>query len=163
MEQASSDKKPATSPGSLRGFCLPADRDGIRPYLRPGGLLAGDEGARAVEAGTAWPLAGGPLAFSLVELILRRPASLEEGGIDRILAPPGEILAWADRQGGALGAAVSRQAAALRAQRPPLAGLAMTGSAIMGPAIMGIVNVTPDSFSDGGDFFDPARAIAQGR
>lgn len=30
-----------------------------------------------------------------------------------------------------------------------------------GPAWMGIVNVTPDSFSDGGRFFDPARAIAQ--
>jgi dihydropteroate synthase len=26
--------------------------------------------------------------------------------------------------------------------------------------IMGIVNVTPDSFSDGGKFFDPARAVA---
>jgi dihydropteroate synthase len=29
-------------------------------------------------------------------------------------------------------------------------------------AIMGIVNVTPDSFSDGGAFFDPAAAIAHG-
>jgi len=28
---------------------------------------------------------------------------------------------------------------------------------------MGIVNVTPDSFSDGGDFSDPPRAVAQGR
>jgi dihydropteroate synthase len=28
--------------------------------------------------------------------------------------------------------------------------------------IAGIVNITPDSFSDGGDFFDPARAIAHG-
>lgn len=28
------------------------------------------------------------------------------------------------------------------------------------PLIMGVVNVTPDSFSDGGLFFDPARAIA---
>jgi dihydropteroate synthase len=27
---------------------------------------------------------------------------------------------------------------------------------------MGIVNVTPDSFSDGGQFFDPARAVAHG-
>ncbi|MFN4196238.1 MAG: dihydropteroate synthase, partial [Thermosynechococcus sp.] len=26
--------------------------------------------------------------------------------------------------------------------------------------IMGILNITPDSFSDGGDFFDPASAIA---
>ncbi len=31
------------------------------------------------------------------------------------------------------------------------------------PLIMGVVNVTPDSFSDGGDFFDPARAIAHAR
>src|SRR3954449_732221 len=29
--------------------------------------------------------------------------------------------------------------------------------------IMGIVNVTPDSFSDGGEFLDPHRAIAHGR
>jgi dihydropteroate synthase len=28
---------------------------------------------------------------------------------------------------------------------------------------MGIVNVTPDSFSDGGEFLDPAHAIAHGR
>jgi dihydropteroate synthase len=28
--------------------------------------------------------------------------------------------------------------------------------------IMGVVNVTPDSFSDGGQFLDPAQAIAQG-
>jgi len=29
------------------------------------------------------------------------------------------------------------------------------------PIIMGILNVTPDSFSDGGEFLDPARAIEQ--
>jgi dihydropteroate synthase len=34
----------------------------------------------------------------------------------------------------------------------------------IGPAalVMGIVNVTPDSFSDGGAFLDPSRAIAHG-
>ena len=30
------------------------------------------------------------------------------------------------------------------------------------PLVMGIVNVTPDSFSDGGKFFDPAAAIERG-
>ena len=30
------------------------------------------------------------------------------------------------------------------------------------PLIMGIVNVTPDSFSDGGRFFDPAAAVKHG-
>ncbi len=29
--------------------------------------------------------------------------------------------------------------------------------------VMGVVNVTPDSFSDGGEFLDPERAIARGR
>jgi dihydropteroate synthase len=31
------------------------------------------------------------------------------------------------------------------------------------PRVMGIVNVTPDSFSDGGRFFDPAAALDQAR
>ena len=29
------------------------------------------------------------------------------------------------------------------------------------PLIMGVVNITPDSFSDGGDYFDSARAVAR--
>ena len=33
----------------------------------------------------------------------------------------------------------------------------------MAPLLMGIVNVTPDSFSDGGRWADPASAIAHGR
>lgn len=39
--------------------------------------------------------------------------------------------------------------------RKPIAGMAMTG-----PRIMGILNVTPDSFSDGGLFDAPERALA---
>ncbi len=31
------------------------------------------------------------------------------------------------------------------------------------PRLMGVVNVTPDSFSDGGQFLDPRRAIERGR
>ena len=30
------------------------------------------------------------------------------------------------------------------------------------PKIMGIINVTPDSFSDGGKFFETDAAVAQG-
>ncbi len=36
------------------------------------------------------------------------------------------------------------------------------GLALDRPRIMGVLNVTPDSFSDGGDFLDPAAAIAAG-
>ena len=44
----------------------------------------------------------------------------------------------------------------LTTKRAPIAGLALDV-----PRIMGILNVTPDSFSDGGDFQDPSAAVAQ--
>ncbi len=31
------------------------------------------------------------------------------------------------------------------------------------PAVMGILNITPDSFSDGGKFLDPGNALAQAK
>ena len=54
----------------------------------------------------------------------------------------------------ATNAAEARQSAP-----PPLAALLRTGR----PLVMGILNVTPDSFSDGGQFFDSSRAIAHAR
>jgi len=36
------------------------------------------------------------------------------------------------------------------------------GLALDRPRVMGVLNVTPDSFSDGGDFLDPGTAIAAG-
>lgn len=56
-----------------------------------------------------------------------------------------------------LGAAAAPLLETLSAPRPPFAGVAMDG-----PAVMGIVNVTPDSFSDGGDRFDAEAAIESG-
>ena len=41
----------------------------------------------------------------------------------------------------------------------PLARLLALGR----PLVMGVLNVTPDSFSDGGQFFDPTRALDQAR
>src|SRR5215472_9642962 len=46
------------------------------------------------------------------------------------------------------------------ADRP---GLLQRLLALGRPAVMGILNVTPDSFSDGGRFIDPAAAIAHAR
>src|ERR1700760_493114 len=31
------------------------------------------------------------------------------------------------------------------------------------PAVMGVLNVTPDSFSDGGEFLEPEHAVAQAK
>ena len=46
----------------------------------------------------------------------------------------------------------------LTAPRAPVAGLDLSA-----PRLMGILNVTPDSFSDGGQHFDPADALAHTR
>src|SRR6056297_499363 len=46
----------------------------------------------------------------------------------------------------------------LTAPRPPLAGIGMNA-----PRIMGILNVTPDSFSDGGQHSEPGIALAHAR
>ena len=49
--------------------------------------------------------------------------------------------------------------------RAPIAGWSMTGRvlALERPLIMGIVNVTPDSFSDGGRFLEPSAALEHAR
>ncbi|MDA8049576.1 MAG: dihydropteroate synthase [Rhodospirillales bacterium] len=110
--------------------------------IEPLGLLDGASAAAAISAGNALPLAGGPLAFSLVRLLPDlRPAPVAEVSPDwlealqRLSRPPGGAA-----RGGARGP---------------------NGWASQ-PSVMGVLNVTPDSFSDGGDHLDPARAVAAG-
>jgi dihydropteroate synthase len=53
-----------------------------------------------------------------------------------------------------------------RAPESPLGGVLRCGGFLLPldrPLLMGVVNVTPDSFSDGGKFLDPEDAIAQAR
>lgn len=84
----------------------------------------------------ALPLAGGWCWFSQVE-VLRRDAPPE---VVPVSALAGEVR---DR---------------LAAPRPSFGRLAMDR-----PQVMGILNVTPDSFSDGGHFLAPEAALAQAR
>lgn len=118
--------------------------------MQPAGLLRGPEAAAAEAAGAALPLAGGPIRFSACLVVSRRAG--RPGREERWLPVP-ELLerAAADR---ALRARLER----LSAPRPPFAG--PEGDA---PLLMGVLNVTPDSFSDGGLWSSPERAIAQGR
>ena len=95
----------------------------------------------------ALPLAGGPLWFSAGLLIARRT-----GGRDTqwLPAPALRERAADDPR---LGALLAR----LCAPRAPFAGIATDS-----PALMGVVNATPDSFSDGGRHTAPGAAAAQG-
>src|SRR5262249_26225150 len=111
-------------------------------YLRPVGLLYGAAAQEAVAGGLALPLAGGPIAFTAAELIEGAPGNRKT----RLFT----ARSLADSRDPDLNKVVKRVAAA----RPPLAGLSLAC-----PLIMGIVNVTPDSFSDGGLYDTKEEAI----
>ena len=111
---------------------------GDPPLLRPIGLLSGAAAGRAIASGIARPLVGGPLAFTMIDAMAhgeRRLFALE--------AVPSEWEPRLDR---------------LSDRRPAFAGLDLDR-----PLIMGILNATPDSFSDGGAHAEADAAVRQGQ
>jgi len=115
-------------------------------------LTYGHDAVQAKVAGVAGLLGGGPIGFAGLELI--------EG---RGLKSKRQVLSFAQAQASAEGA-IQTALRNIQAQRASLPGLEGAG-----PFVMGIVNVTPDSFSDGGEHEDPSQAadfalslIAQG-
>jgi len=90
----------------------------------------------AARPDAALTLAGGWCWFDRVEVLMR--------------GKPSRIVPVADCPVEVLGQ--------LTAPRPDFAGLSMAS-----PRIMGILNVTPDSFSDGGKFLGAAAAVKQAR
>ena len=119
-------------------------------YIRPLGLYAARAGETAEEVWGGFRLSDGWLDFSGVEVIERNGAS-----VDRRIAGIGEFLErdWGRR---ALNAADMFEM--IRQPRAYLVGLSWSK-----PRIMGIVNVTPDSFSDGGQLSDAQAAIDHAR
>jgi dihydropteroate synthase len=106
-----------------------------RHWLRPTGLVTGPEARRLVEGGHALPLLGGPQAFTLVERIVCDGAR-----------PPVRLTV-------PVGAADPLELRPFTAALPP---------PFDRPRLMAILNVTPDSFSDGGAHADPGAAVAHG-
>ncbi len=109
--------------------------------------------ARAAAPAGSLPLAGGARAFAACEAVLR------ENGREaaREVVPVPALADWAARRGPEVAAQATAWLGRLSAPRAPYAGLDLGR-----PQIMGVINVTPDSFSDGGDRFDAGRAVADG-
>ncbi len=106
----------------------------------------------------ALPLAGGPFVFAHLRAIAisgGRPVASWE-------MPSSEIASWLAALPPQVRERAEMRLDALKAPRPPVA-LAGGGRPLgfSRPLVMGILNVTPDSFSDGGRFADPARALAR--
>ena len=116
-------------------------------YLRPLGLTGSD----ALKG--FFTLAHTGLSFTHVEVIHRRDKTI----LDRRIAPLDEVIAWADHQGGWIAEQVTFLCMSLTTSRSMISGFSFDV-----PVIMGILNVTPDSFFDGGRFLDVKEAIRQG-
>ncbi len=89
-----------------------------------------------------------------LELVVRRG----DGAVERAAATPETLRRWAEAQDPAVAERLRRLVEGCRRARPPVAGIALDR-----PLIMGVVNVTPDSFSDGGEAATAEAAIARGR
>jgi dihydropteroate synthase len=121
-----------------------------RVYLRPVGLVPADRSLGPSAYSGFLPLCGnGPFDFTALEVIRR-----DGKEVARRLVALGEV--W---ESGTRADYLDADDVLDRLTRPRrrLAGLAMTR-----PHIMGVVNVTPDSFSDGGQLADAKAAIAHG-
>ena len=129
---------------------MPSNLDGMsRTYIRPTGFVDAPFG----HDGKVARLAGGLLWFSGVEV------SLAEGGRLR----SSELLGVAEFERRIGGMAPEAQAAWARivAGRPALT-LGQRTIRLDQPQVVGILNVTPDSFSDAGRNADPAVAVEAG-
>jgi dihydropteroate synthase len=124
-------------------------------WLRPIGLIRGAAAREAITAEEALPLLGdAERCFMLVEIVTRDPAA--EAGMAGRAITLAEGRRWAAARN-----ASDRFSAlldTLTRPRPRWAGLEL-GT----PRIMGIINVTPDSFSDGGAHHGTESAIAHGK
>ncbi len=123
-------------------------------WLRPLGLISGCAAAEAIASGHGRALTGPSLAFTLIAALglgpERRPIS--------VTSSIAEFEVWIAGVGARFAQRVREQLALLSAPRPPWAGFDLDR-----PIVMGVLNVTPDSFSDGGQWFDTERAAAHGR
>ncbi len=137
------------SPALPRGF----DVSGGGLYLLPSGLLWGEQAAAAIISGNGWPLADGWAAFTALGVATRRKG----GGADLAVASFAEVVDWAEGEDPQLARLVAETIHRMGAKRKPWGGLSLDV-----PRIIGIVNVTPDSFSDGGEAFGMEAAIARG-
>lgn len=100
------------------------------------------------------PFENGKFNFPLYEICLRTKGSLE-----KYMASQQVIMMWAKAEGEGLVDHVEKLFQNFENTCSTFAGIKLKNR----PLIMGIVNVTPDSFSDGGDNFQTENAIAHGK
>ncbi len=140
---------------TVTGLPSPKDLETADPsavYLLPRAFVTGPLAEQLIDVGQAMRLCGMSLGFSALEVVIR--------GADSVVRHTASVTAF-DPWRYVLPVKVKDHVASmienLSQPRAPFAGLDLNS-----PKIMGVVNVTPDSFSDGGDHCSPDAAIAHG-
>lgn len=123
------------SPALPRGFSLAQDAVVHAVHLSPLGLPARGQAVQGWEV--------------LLHISPSEVVAVETGRA--------EVLAWAREAGETVHTHVRRRMAAIEGLRADFAGLSMDR-----PRVMGILNATPDSFSDGGRHFAVEDAVRGG-
>ena len=99
------------------------------------------------------PVPGVSLAFDLVDVLFRSTPARRQVRLQQAV-----LHRWAEKNAPGTADEIATLSGRLTAPRGPVCGLALDR-----PRLMGVLNVTPDSFSDGGDFASENDAIAHGR
>ena len=117
-----------------------------RTYITPRGILRGVAARAGLAHGQAWPMPCGQ-AFTAAIVSRRERAVVSQSLITRVQYDAGKSDPDIDRELAGIGA--------------PRGSFA--GQGLARPVLMGVLNVTPDSFSDGGKFADIGAAVTHGR
>lgn len=131
---------------------LPRFPDAARLYLRPAALLSA-----AHEGPDAWRMAGTSLAFASAEVIVSDAGER----LYSSLHPVAALSRLAGELPKSLSTQMEQTLGRIREARAPLPLPSGAELKLSRPLIMGVINVTPDSFSDGGRFSSSEAAIEQ--
>jgi dihydropteroate synthase len=117
-----------------------------RTYVTPRGLLRGVAARAGLAQGRAWPMPGGH-AFTAAIVSRREGAVVSQ-----------TLMTRTEYDAGRRDPYIDAELAGIAAPHAAFAGLTLAK-----PVLMGVLNVTPDSFSDGGRFKDAAAAVVHAR
>jgi len=121
-------------------------------YVTPVGYVHGSLLGSAVQLDAAMELVGAGTFFTALEVAVRKNGTTQFN-----VVPTALLHEWVGSLSAETKKNIQTRTSILCTPRRPFAGLSLDRT-----KIMGVINVTPDSFSDGGKFISPEKAIEHG-
>ncbi len=129
--------------------------DGSKVYLRPVGCVS----AGHLNSSSSFDFAGTGVRYAGAVVYARCPAASIISGY----FSADDLREQMNDCSPTVHASLNLQLDRLGSRRHPMSLTSGKSLAFTKPLVMGVLNVTPDSFSDGGKFLDPAAAVRRAR